>query len=207
MVKPSCGDVAAEPNAWRKRLPEATSPAPPFEQNWYPVMSLRILSAASAIVIAITGLLFATSTRAEEIGAVSTVWKMLGPNHKIVVEVFDDPDIANVSCWVSRPKAGGLSGAVGLAEDPSYGSIACRQRGPVAIEGDLLEQLIEETEDGGEKVFKERTSPIFKTIQVTRMYDKKRNTLIYLIWSDRVVEGSAKNAISVVAVQPWGSGS
>ncbi len=160
-----------------------------------------------AAVLTVAGVFTAPAALPEEIGAVSTVWKMLGPNHKIVVEVFDDPDVPNVSCWVSRPKTGGLSGAVGLAEDPSYGSIACRQRGPVVIAGDLREQLIEETEDGGEKVFKERTSPIFKTIQVTRMYDAKRNTLVYLIWSDKLVEGSPKNAISVVAIQPWGSSS
>ena len=144
---------------------------------------------------------------AEEIGAVSTVWKMLGPNHKIVVEAFDDPDMPNVSCWVSRPKAGGISGAVGLAEDLSYASIACRQRGPVALGDGLRERLVEETEDGGERVFKARLSPIFKTMQVTRMYDAKRNTLVYLIWSDRVVEGSPKNAISVVAIAPWDAGS
>lgn len=140
---------------------------------------------------------------AEEIGAVSTVFKWLGPNHKIVVEAFDDPDIPNVSCWVSRSKAGGISGAVGLAEDPSYGAIACRQRGRVVLDDDLKEDLIDETEDGGEQVFKARTSPIFKTMQVTRMYDEKRNALIYLIWSDKVLEGSPRNSISVVAIAPW----
>lgn len=143
---------------------------------------------------------------AEEIGSVDTVWKLLGPDHKIVVEAFDDPDVPNVSCWVSRPKAGGISGAVGLAEDPSYGSIACRQRGSIELSEDLRERLIEETEDGGEKVFKARTSPVFKTMQVTRMYDQERNTLVYLIWSDKLVEGSPKNAISVVVIAPWGSG-
>ncbi len=148
-----------------------------------------------------------SSPKADEIGSVSTVWKLIGPNHKIVVEAFDDPDIPNVSCWVSRPRTGGLSGAVGIAEDPSYGSIACRQRGPINIDDELRETLIEETEDGGERVFKERTSAIFKTIQVTRMYDQERNTLIYLVWSDKLVEGSPKNAISVIAIQPWASGS
>ena len=161
-----------------------------------------------SVAAAAVGLALATGTAAaEEIGAVSTVWKLLGPDHKIVVEAFDDPDVENVSCWVSRPKTGGISGAVGLAEDLTYASIACRQRGPVHIEGDLREQLIEETEDGGEQVFKARLSPVFKTMQVTRMYDEARNTLVYLIWSDKVIEGSPKNAISVVAIAPWGAGS
>ncbi|MCW5698969.1 MAG: CreA family protein [Rhodospirillales bacterium] len=160
--------------------------------------TIRNLLLASLLLVA------AFSTRADEIGAVSTVWKFLGPNHKIVVEAFDDPDIPNISCWLSRPKTGGISGAVGLAEDPSYGSIACRQRGPIELTDDLRKKLIEETEDGGEKVFKARTSAIFKTIQVTRMYDARRNTVLYLIWSDKVIEGSAKNAISVVVIQPWG---
>jgi CreA protein len=145
----------------------------------------------------------ATAVRAEEIGSVSTVWKMLGPDHKIVVEAFDDPDIPNVSCWISRAKTGGIKGAVGLAEDPSYGSVACRQRGPIDLSPEMRERLVDETEDGGEKVFKTRTSAIFKTLQVTRMYDPKRNTLIYLVWSDKVIEGSPRSGISVIAIAPW----
>lgn len=159
---------------------------------------LAALVAGSAVACVVP-----LDVRAEEIGSVDTVWKLIGPDHKIVVEAFDDPDVPNVSCWVSRPKAGGLGGAVGLAEDPSYGSIACRQRGPVVLSDDLRSRLIEETEDGGEKVFKARTSPIFKTMQVTRMYDPERNTLVYLIWSDKLIEGSPKNAISVVVIAPW----
>lgn len=144
---------------------------------------------------------------AEEIGSVNTEWKMIGPDNKIVVEAFDDPDIANISCWLSRPKKGGLSGAVGLTEDLAFASIACRQRGPVTIPDDLRKEMIEENDDGGQRVFKKRLSPIFKTMQVSRMYDAERNTLIYLIWSDKVLDGSYKNAISVVAIAPWGAGS
>lgn len=159
------------------------------------------MKAASAILF--SAAMVSISAQAEEIGSVSTVWKLVGPNHKIIVEVFDDPDIPNVSCWVSRPKTGGISGAVGLAEDPSYGSIACRQRGPIVLSEELKRRLVRETEDGGVKVFKERTSPIFKTMQVTRMYDAQRNTLIYLDWSDKLVEGSPKNSLSVVVMSPW----
>ena len=157
----------------------------------------------AALAILFSAAMVSISAQAEEIGSVSTVWKLVGPNHKIIVEVFDDPDIPNVSCWVSRPKTGGISGAVGLAEDPSYGSIACRQRGPIVLSEELKRRLAKETEDGGVKVFKERTSPIFKTMQVTRMYDAQRNTLIYLEWSDKLVEGSPKNSLSVVVMSPW----
>jgi CreA protein len=157
----------------------------------------------AALAILFSAAMVSISAQAEEIGSVSTVWKLVGPNHKIIVEVFDDPDIPNVSCWVSRPKTGGISGAVGLAEDPSYGSIACRQRGPIVLSEELKRRLVRETEDGGVKVFKERTSPIFKTMQVTRMYDAQRNTLIYLEWSDKLVEGSPKNSLLVVVMSPW----
>lgn len=153
--------------------------------------------------VALVSFLFASSAGAERIGEVSTVWKAIGPNSKILVEVFDDPDVPNVSCWVSRPTTGGVSGAIGLAEDPSNGSIACRQTGPVNIGAKLKAKLVKETKGGGETVFKERTSAVFKSIQVTRMFDQKRNTLVYLIWSDKIVDGSPKNALSVVVLAPW----
>lgn len=153
------------------------------------------------LVIAV--LAFAAAVHAERIGSVSTVWKAIGPNSKIVVDVFDDPDVKNISCWVSRPTQGGISGAVGLAEDPSNGSIACRQTGPVQLAGALKAKLIKQTKKGGEVVFKERTSAVFKSIQVSRMYDEKRGTLVYLIWSDKVVDGSPKNSLSVVVLAPW----
>ena len=156
-----------------------------------------------AVMMAMVTMILATSARSEEIGAVSTVWKMLGPDHKIAVEAFDDPDIPNVSCWISRAKTGGIKGAVGIAEDPSYGSVACRQRGPIDLSPEFRKRLVDETEDGGEKVFKTRTSVIFKTLQVSRMYDSKRNTLIYLVWSDKVIEGSPRSGISVIAIAPW----
>lgn len=163
------------------------------------LLAVAVVSMA-AVVMTVT---ITAKSDAEEIGAVSTVWKMLGPNHKIIVDAFDDPDIPNVSCWISRAKTGGVKGAVGIAEDPSYGSVACRQRGPIALSPELKQRLVEETKDGGEKVFKKRTSIIFKTLQVSRMYDRERNTLIYLVWSDRVIEGSARSGISVIAIAPW----
>jgi CreA protein len=135
---------------------------------------------------------------ADEIGSVSTKFKWLGPNDKIVVEAFEDPDVTGVACYLSRAKTGGISGAVGTAEDTADASIACRQVGPI--------NLPEQVRDGdldGEEVFKKRTSLVFKTMQVVRFYDKQRHVLVYLTYSDRVIEGSPKNSISVVAVQPW----
>lgn len=142
-------------------------------------------------------MLIPTSVLAEEIGSVSTKFKMLGPNDKVVVEAFDDPDVPGVSCYLSRAKTGGMKGAFGVAEDTSDASIACRQIGPIKLSDDIIEG-----KEDGEEVFKKRTSLIFKSMQVVRFYDKKRNVLIYLTYSDKVIEGSPKNSISVVPVLP-----
>lgn len=138
------------------------------------------------------------SARAEQIGSVDTVFKMFGPDHKIVVEAFDDPDVKNVTCYVSRAKTGGIKGGLGLAEDTSDAAISCQQVGPIE-----LSDKIKNGKAQGEVVFKKRTSLIFKSLQVVRFYDEKRNTLAYLAYSDKVVEGSPKNAISAVPVMPW----
>ncbi len=131
---------------------------------------------------------------AETIGSVDTVFKLLGPDHKIVIEAFDDPDLPGVACHLSRAKTGGLAGAVGWAEDPSDASIACRQIGPIILPEKLKD---------GEEVFSQRTSIIFKTLHVVRFLDRKRNVLVYLSYSDKLIEGSPKNAISTVPIQPW----
>ncbi|MDZ5604730.1 CreA family protein [Pseudomonas sp. RP23018S] len=131
---------------------------------------------------------------AEEIGQVSTVFKFVGPNDRIVVEAFDDPKVEGVTCYLSRAKTGGLKGGLGLAEDRAEASIACRQVGSINFKGDLKD---------GESVFKERTSLVFKTMQVVRFFDKKRNTLVYLVYSDRVIEGSPQNAVTAIPILPW----
>lgn len=135
-------------------------------------------------------LLLGQSARAEQIGSVDTVFKMFGPDHKIVVEAFDDPDVKNVTCYVSRAKTGGIKGGLGLAEDTSDAAISCQQVGPIE-----LSDKIKSGKAQGEVVFKKRTSLIFKSLQVVRFYDEKRNTLAYLAYSDKVVDGSPKNAI------------
>jgi CreA protein len=146
--------------------------------------------------IAVSTLLAATAAPAEEVGSVSTVFKMLGPNDKIVVEAFDDPKISGVTCYLSRAKKGGVSGGLGVAEDTSDASIACRQVGPIAFKAKFKD---------GETVFQKDTSLLFKTMQVVRFHDRKRDVLIYLVYSDRIIEGSPKNSISVVPV-PAGQG-
>lgn len=135
---------------------------------------------------------------AEQIGSVDTRFKWLGPDDKVVVEVFDDPTIPGVACYLSRAKTGGFKGAIGVAEDTSDASISCRQIGPVRLTDE-----IRAGKTNGDEVFKQRTSLIFKSMQVVRFYDPGRNVLIYLTYSDRVIEGSPKNSISVVPIQPW----
>jgi CreA protein len=135
-----------------------------------------------------------TTSHAEEVGSVDTKFKMLGPDHKIVIEAFDDPKIEGITCYLSRSKKGGLKGMVGLAEETSDASLSCRQVGPIRLVGELKE---------GEKVFSESRSLIFKSLQVVRFFDKKRQTYIYLAYSDRVIEGSPQNSISTVPIQSW----
>ncbi|QSL93801.1 CreA family protein [Ectopseudomonas toyotomiensis] len=145
--------------------------------------------------IALGVLMLPNLALAETIGEVSTVFKWVGPNDKIVVEAFDDPKVDGVTCYLSRAKTGGVKGGLGLAEDRAEASIACRQVGPIAFKGTLKD---------GEEVFKERTSLVFKTMQVVRFFDSKRNTLVYLVYSDRVIEGSPQNAVTAIPILPWG---
>ena len=127
---------------------------------------------------------------AEQIGAVDTVFKLIGPDHKIVVDAYDDPKVSGVTCYVSRAKTGGIKGGLGLAEDRAEASIACRQVGPIAFTGGKL--------DRQEEMFSERISLIFKKLRVIRMVDSKRNSLVYLTYSDRVIEGYPQNSVTAV---------
>lgn len=138
----------------------------------------------------------ATPAHADEVGCVSTTFRMLGlANDKICIDSFRDPKVEGVVCHVSRAVTGGVSGAIGIAEDTSDASIACRQVGPITLPGNLKD---------GEDVFKESRSWLFKKLQVVRFHDKPNNTLVYLTYSDKIVEGSPKNAISTVPIMPWG---
>jgi CreA protein len=138
--------------------------------------------------------LAATPVAAEQIGEVTTAIKILGANHRIVVEAFDDPKVEGVACFISRARTGGISGSLGLAEDTSDASVSCQQTGPVKFRSDLKD---------GEQVYSVRASIVFKHVQVVRFFDKQRNTLVYLTYSDKLIEGSPKNSISAVAIRDW----
>ena len=127
-------------------------------------------------------------------GSVSTQFRWLGPNDKIVVDGFDDPKVQGVACHISRAQTGGIKGAIGVAEDTSDASISCRQIGPIRILGELKD---------GEVVFDEKRSLVFKSLQVVRFLDRERNVLVYVSYSDRVIAGSPKNSISTVPIMGW----
>ncbi len=145
-----------------------------------------------AVLFAALGALALGAAHAQAVGEVSTAFKFIGPNHKVVVEAYDDPRVAGVTCYVSRAKTGGISGAVGLAEDKAEASIACRQVGDIRFpKGPLPKQ---------EEVFSERASILFKRLRVVRMVDPARNTLVYLTYTDRLIDGSPNNSVTAVPV-------
>lgn len=148
---------------------------------------MRIIRLALSLALSAA----AVGAAAETVGSVDTAFKLIGPDHKVVVEVFDDPLVGGVSCYLSRAKTGGIKGAVGLAEDKAESSVACRQVGPIAFKGKVPKQ---------EEVFSERASIFFKHVRVVRMVDTKRNALAYLVYSDRLIDGSPKNSVTAVPV-------
>jgi CreA protein len=141
-----------------------------------------------AIALA-TALLFPLA-HGEEIGSVNTNFRVTGSD-RVVVEAYDDPLVQGVTCYVSRARTGGIKGTLGIAEDPTEASIACRQVADIHFAGPLKQQS---------DVFTERMSLIFKTLHVVRVVDAKRNTLVYLTYSDRIASGSAKNSVTAVPV-------
>jgi CreA protein len=136
------------------------------------------------------------SAQAEDLACLSTTFRFLGANDKVCVSVFDDPKVPGVACHISQARTGGIKGSLGLAEDPSRFSIACRQVGPITTD---IKKLPEE-----ESVYSAKTSVFFKHTNVFRILDKKRNTLVYVAISDKIIEGSPQNAISTVPIMPWG---
>jgi CreA protein len=150
---------------------------------------LRLPLLAAAITVAAPAL-------AEEIGEVTTAIKILGANHRIVVEAFDDPKVEGVACFVSRARTGGIRGSLGIAEDTSDAAVSCQQTGPVRFRAEL---------EDGEEVYSARASVLFKNIQVVRFHDEARNALVYLTYSDKLIEGSPKNSISAVVIRDWQS--
>lgn len=138
----------------------------------------------------------ASLARAETVGCVTTAWKLVGANHKVCVEAFHDPKVAGVTCHVSQARTGGISGSLGLAQDPSQFSLACRQTGPISLPARLPEE---------ETVFSEDTSILFKETRVMRLWDEANRTLVYLAVSRKLIEGAPANSLSTVPVMPWGA--
>lgn len=151
----------------------------------YIVLPLLILASA------------AHSADSRRIGAVSTAFKLIGPNHKIVVSAFDDPKIQGITCYVARPKTGGIKGAVGLAEDPSIASVSCVQTGPISYREEIS------ADENGEEVFDESRSLIFKSLNINRLYDDANQSLIYVVRTHRVIKGDPTTSLSVVAPMTW----
>lgn len=132
-----------------------------------------------------------------EIGAVSTAFKLIGPNHKIVVSAFEDPKIAGITCYVARPRTGGIKGGLGLAEDPSLASVSCAQTGPIRYVKPI------EAGEKGEEVFDESRSLIFKSLEIRRLFDQATGSLIYVVRTTRIIEGSPATSLAVVTPVSW----
>ena len=138
----------------------------------------------------------ATAQEPDRIFSKSTVWRPLTPDDKLVVYGVDDPAVEGVACHYTTPERGGIKGTLGVAEEVSDISLACRQIGPIRFK--------EKFEQGSE-AFSERRSLIFKRMRIVRGCDAKRNVLVYMVYSDRLIEGSPKNSTSSVPIMPWGA--
>jgi CreA protein len=151
-----------------------------------------------ALVIALT---LAVSPPAaadsRDIGSVRTAFKLIGPSHRIVVSAFDDPKVKGVTCYIARPRTGGIKGGLGLAEDPSIASVSCQQTGPISFTGKI------DADEGGEEVFDESRSIIFKSLHVNRLYDRANGSLVYVVRTTRIIEGSPATSLSVVTPMVW----
>ncbi|PZP86915.1 MAG: hypothetical protein DI582_01300 [Azospirillum brasilense] len=135
--------------------------------------------------------------QSREVGAVSTAFKLIGPNHKIVVSAFDDPKITGITCYVARPRTGGIKGGLGLAEDPSIASVSCVQTGPVTYRAPIA------ADEKGEEVFDESRSLIFKSLEIRRLFDRTNSSLVYVVRTTRIIEGSPTTSLSVVTPITW----
>ncbi len=157
-------------------------------------MKCRLFSSPETIFLCCALYLISFADTAKDIGSVDTKFNLLSPDDSVRVEMFNDPKITGVACYLSRAVTGGLASVVGVAEDTSDASIDCRQVGPVRIT---------EPFDEGESVFRERRSFMFKSMKVIRFCDTDHNTIVYLVYSERVIEGSPKNSVTAVPITRW----
>jgi CreA protein len=126
----------------------------------------------------------------------STVFHWVSPNDKLATYGIDDPAVDGVACHFTVPERGGFKGWIGVAEEVSDISLACRQVGPIKFKAKF---------EQGDDVFRRRRSLLFKKMQIVRGCDVKRNVLVYMVYSDRIIEGSPKNSTSTVPIMPWGA--
>jgi CreA protein len=147
-------------------------------------------------LVALSALSAAAADEPDLIFKRSTVFKLLTPNDKLATYGIDDPEVDGVACHFTVPERGGLEGWLGVAEEVSDISLACRQVGPVHFKAKFAQ---------GEDMFRKRRSLFFKKMQIVRGCDAKRNVLVYMVYTDRVIEGSPKNSTSTVPIQPWGN--
>jgi len=152
---------------------------------------MRLFLTAFVLLVAASGL-----ARADDLACVSTTFKLLSPNDKVCVSEFDDPKVPGVTCHISQARKGGWGQPLGLNEDPSNFSVACRQTGPITADIAKLPKT--------EEAFTEKTSIFFKATRIYRLPDQKHNTLVYLAISSKLINGSPANAISTVPIMPWG---
>ena len=177
----------------RRTRPQARKVPAPAVQWSHPGKGRDTITANWAPLAAPTATATAQAADDRTIGIVDTTFKLLTRDDDIIVEAYDDPLVQGVTCYVSRARTGGIKGSLGLAEDKAEASISCHQVGPVKIEKPLKKK---------EDVFSERLSILFKRLRVVRMVDSTRNALVYLTYSDKLIDGSPKNSVSAVPIDP-----
>jgi CreA protein len=162
-------------------------------QRWKAQCKAAIVA---ALVIGSATALASCEQNRHTVGSVDTEFKLIGPDHKIVIESYDDPKIDGITLFISKSQTGGIKGALGLAEDTSDASVAVRQTGPIKVK---------EKFENGEDAFTEKRSVLFKRLHVSRFWDARHKSFLYVVWTDRLIKGSPHNSISAVVAEPWGS--
>jgi CreA protein len=159
-------------------------------QQWSTGIVAALVAMGSAAV------LVSCEQKRHVVGSVNTEFKLIGPDHKIIIESYDDPKIDGITVFISKSQTGGIKGGLGLAEDTSDASVAVRQTGPIKVK---------EGFKNGDDAFTEKRSVLFKQLHVSRFWDASHQSFVYVVWTARVINGSPKNSISAVVAQPWGS--
>jgi CreA protein len=159
---------------------------------------MRWAAGIAAVLMTIGSVASLTSCERKRhvVGSVNTEFKLIGPDHKIVIESYDDPKIDGITVFVSKSQKGGIKGGLGLAEDTSNASVAVRQTGPIKVK---------EKFENGEDAFTEKRSALFKRLHVSRFWDASHQSFVYVVWTDRLINGSPQNSISAVVAEPWGT--